>query len=63
VNDTTAQIVQGVKQVGDITAVGLTVATIFKWLPAMAALLTIIWTAVRIYETDTVQKIINRRKP
>lgn len=55
-------VVQLAKTTGDFAAASLTVATIFKWLPAMAAMLTIVWTAVRIYETDTVQRIINRRK-
>ena len=58
-NDT---VVQVAKTAGDAAAVGLTVATVLSWLPAAAALLTIVWTAVRIYETSTVQKIINNRK-
>jgi chromate transport protein ChrA len=53
---------QTAKHVGDITAVGVTVATVVQWLPAAAALLTIIWTAIRIYETETVQGWINGRK-
>ncbi len=36
------------------------VATIANWLPAIAALLTIIWTALRIYETKTVQRALGR---
>jgi hypothetical protein len=28
--------------------------------PAVAALFTIIWTSIRIYETDTVQKFLGR---
>jgi hypothetical protein len=31
-------------------------------LPAIAALFTIIWTGIRIYETKTVQGWINRAK-
>ena len=31
-------------------------------LPAIAAAFTIIWTAIRIYETETVQDWINRAK-
>jgi hypothetical protein len=32
--------------------------TLMDVLPAVAALFTIIWTAIRIYETKTVQKFI-----
>ena len=55
-NDT---VVQVAKATGDVAAVGVTV---LSWLPAAAAILTIVWTAVRIYETDTVQKIIKNRE-
>jgi hypothetical protein len=30
-------------------------------LPAVAALFTIIWTGIRIYETATVQKMIGKK--
>lgn len=36
------------------------VGSLMGWLPAMAALLTVIWTAIRIYETDTVQKGLSK---
>ena len=36
------------------------VGTIVSVLPAIAALFTIIWTAIRIYETKTVQKWLGR---
>lgn len=32
-------------------------------LPAVAAILTILWTAIRIYETDTVQRLLGKKKP
>ena len=31
------------------------VATIAQWLPAIAALASLVWTVIRIYETRTVQ--------
>mgnify|MGYP000240446477 CR=1 FL=1 len=31
-------------------------------LPAIAAVLTIVWTAIRIWETDTIQSIFKRNK-
>jgi hypothetical protein len=30
-------------------------------LPAVAALFTIIWTGIRIYETDTVQRLLGKQ--
>jgi hypothetical protein len=31
-------------------------------LPAVAALFTIIWTGIRIYETDTIQQLLGKKK-
>ena len=45
---------------GDAVSLGVVVATIAEWLPAVAALLTVIWTAIRIYETRTVQRLVRR---
>jgi hypothetical protein len=36
--------------------------TLVDILPAIAATFTIIWTVIRIYETETVQGWINRAK-
>ena len=35
--------------------------TLAEMLPSIAALFTIIWTAIRIYETRTVQKWIGKK--
>ena len=43
------------KHVTDAVSVVTVVGTLMEMLPAVAALFTIIWTAIRIYETDTVQ--------
>jgi peptidoglycan biosynthesis protein MviN/MurJ (putative lipid II flippase) len=48
------------KHVGDALSVGTVVATIAGWLPAVAALVTIIWTGLRIFETQTVQKLLKK---
>lgn len=47
-----------VKNVGDALSLSVVVGTIAAWLPAVAALFSIVWTAIRIYETKTCQKII-----
>lgn len=41
---------QAVKATGDVAAGSIAFAALFKWLPAIAALLSIAWTLVRFYE-------------
>jgi hypothetical protein len=41
----------------DIASVGTVAATLTNLLPAVAAILTIVWTAIRIFETETIQRI------
>ena len=50
------------KPAGDILSIGVVLATLASWLPAIAALFTIIWTAIRIYETQTVQGLLGKVK-
>jgi len=49
-----------VKPAVDALSIGAMVATLFKLLPAIAALLSIVWTVIRIYETDTIQKLVRK---
>lgn len=49
-----------IKQVADAASVVTVVGTLAGVLPAMAALFTIVWTGIRIYETDTVQKWLKK---
>ena len=51
-----------VKTVGDAVSVFTVVGTLIDMLPSVAALITIVWTSIRIYETDTVKDIISRWK-
>lgn len=51
-----------IKAVGDTVSVVTVVATLAEILPAIAALFTIIWTGIRIYETETVQGFISKFK-
>lgn len=53
---------ESAKNVGDAVSVVTVVGALVQWLPAVAALFTIIWTAIRIYETDTVQSLIKKSK-
>jgi hypothetical protein len=51
-----------VKYVIDGVSFITVVGTLAEMLPAVAAIFTIVWTAIRIWETDTVQQLINRKK-
>jgi len=48
------------KIIGDVVSVGTVVGTLSGLLPSIAAIFTIVWTGIRIYETDTVQRMIGR---
>ena len=48
------------KHMGDLVSVSVTLATIADWLPEAAAFLTLVWTAIRIWETRTVQRLVGR---
>ncbi len=50
------------KNLLDALSVVTVVGTIVQMLPSIAALFTIVWTGIRIYETDTVQKLLGREK-
>ena len=45
-----------VKHVADALSIVTVLGTLMQWLPSVAALFTIIWTTIRIYETKTVQR-------
>jgi hypothetical protein len=49
------------KQVLDLAAASTGVMSLVAWLPPLASLFTIIWLGIRIYESDTVQKLIHRK--
>ena len=48
------------KIAGDVLSLATLLGSLASILPAVAAVLTIIWTCIRIYETDTVQKLLGR---
>ena len=51
-----------VLHVVDIGAVGTALATFFGLLPNIAALLSVVWLGLRIWESKTVQKLIKKKK-
>jgi hypothetical protein len=50
------------KHVVDGLSVTTVVGALVGVLPSIAALFTIVWTALRIYESDTVQKLLGKKK-
>jgi hypothetical protein len=53
---------EGTKHVLDGLSLVTVLGALVNILPAVAALFTIVWTGIRIYETKTVQGWINRAK-
>ena len=54
---------EGTKQVVDAVSVITVVGTIGDVLPPLAALFTLVWTALRIYESRTVQGLLGNKHP
>ena len=53
---------ENAKHIIDTISVGTVIATLTTWLPPIAALLSIIWTALRLWEMITGKPITNRHK-
>jgi len=51
------------KTVVDALSIATVIATIADILPSMAALFSIVWSLIRIWETDTVQSLLGRNPP
>lgn len=45
----------------DVVSISTVIGTVTDMLPAVAAVFTIIWTGIRIYETDTIQRLLKRK--
>lgn len=50
------------KHLVDTASIVTVVGTLAGILPSIAAIFTIVWTSIRIYESDTVQQFLKRRK-
>ena len=55
---------ESVKETVDIVAASTGLLSLVAWLPPTASLFTIVWLGIRIFETETIQKLLNncRRK-
>ena len=51
-----------VKQIADVVSVTTIFGTLMGILPSVAAVLSIVWSLVRLYETRTVRGIIAKLK-
>ena len=51
--------VETTKEVLDVAAASTAVLSMAAWLPPTASILTILWLGIRIYESDTVQKLVH----
>ena len=49
------------KQSLDVIAASTGIMSLAAWLPPLASLFTIIWLGIRIYESDTVQKLLPKK--
>jgi hypothetical protein len=53
---------EGAKHVLDGLSLVTVLGTLADMLPAIAAVFTIVWTAIRIYETKTIQGWLGNKK-
>lgn len=58
----THHVSENVKHLGDALSVVTVLATLAAWLPPLAALFTIVWTSIRIWESKTVQDLLKKRR-
>lgn len=49
------------KQVADAASIATVIGTLMNALPEIAALVSLVWSIIRIWETDTVQKWRKKR--
>jgi len=49
-----------VKEVVDVAAASTGIMALAAWLPPTASLFTIVWLGLRIYESETIQKLLNK---
>lgn len=55
-----AHLSDNAKHAADALSIATVLATLAQWLPAAAALASLIWSGIRIYETKTVQSWIDK---
>jgi hypothetical protein len=48
------------KHLADALSIGVAIGALAKLLPSIAALLTILWLGIRIWESDTIRALTRR---
>jgi hypothetical protein len=51
--------IETTKDVLDVAAASTGILSLAAWLPPVASIFTIVWLGIRIYESNTVQSIVN----
>lgn len=46
----------------DATFITIFFASLISWAPPATALASLVWVLIRIYETDTIQKLVHKRR-
>lgn len=46
----------------DFVGLAVVFSTLADWLPPLAAMASLVWSCIRIYETETVQRLLRRLK-
>lgn len=54
------QVSESTKHIVDALSVATVLGTLTDMLPSIAAVFTIVWTGIRIWETDTVKSLTGR---
>lgn len=52
---------EGIKTVTDVLSIATVIGTLAQVLPAIAALFSIVWSIIRILETDTVRGWLGKK--
>jgi hypothetical protein len=58
----TINVSESTKHVVDAASMLTVLGTLVNFLPAVAAVFTIVWTLIRIWETETVQKLFRKKE-
>jgi hypothetical protein len=56
------QVDEHLKWIGDFISISTVIGTLAGMLPSVAALISIVWSSIRIYETKTVQSLLQKWK-
>lgn len=56
------KMVEETKDMLDVAAGSTAVLTVAAWVPPIAGIFSIVWFAIRIWESDTIRELTNRVK-